>query len=311
MTVGKPIVVVVGATSKFVKQDDDNVSDKCDDKKDAGDDGDDESPPKWGLGGALALPFAAAGYNIVLMGRRMEILQEVQQSVGLVHQSWLESDDAKQQLQQQEPKVMCTLCDVTDSKSVESAFKDVQDKVGTLFHKDSYIDLIIYNVAPPYPPGFKFEGWGDVLHPHMIDTTNMSFQVDTLVNGLIRVCKNVIPGMIERQRGCVLISGESCCNLHGGDQSFGSVSPARAAIRSLTQSMFQSYGPMGIHVCNINIGGIIDTPRTRMWKMRPELTCPHEISSQFFNAYKQPSTVWSYEIQLTPGFSARKVDMRM
>ena len=310
MTVGKPIVVVVGATSKFVKQDDDNVSDKCDDKKDAGD-GDDESPPKWGLGGALALPFAAAGYNIVLMGRRMEILQEVQQSVGLVHQSWLESDDAKQQLQQQEPKVMCTLCDVTDSKSVESAFKDVQDKVGTLFHKDSYIDLIIYNVAPPYPPGFKFEGWGDVLNPHMIDTTNMSFQVDTLVNGLIRVCKNVIPGMIERQRGCVLISGESCCNLHGGDQSFGSVSPARAAIRSLTQSMFQSYGPMGIHVCNINIGGIIDTPRTRMWKMRPELTCPHEISSQFFNAYKQPSTVWSYEIQLTPGFSARKVDMRM
>ena len=311
MTVGKPIVVVVGATSKFVKQDDDNVSDKCDDKKDAGDDGDDESPPKWGLGGALALPFAAAGYNIVLMGRRMEILQEVQQSVGLVHQSWLESDDAKQQLQQQEPKVMCTLCDVTDSKSVESAFKDVQDNVGTLFHKDSYIDLIIYNVAPPYPPGFKFEGWGDVLHPHMIDTTNMSFQVDTLVNGLIRVCKNVIPGMIERQRGCVLISGESCCNLHGGDQSFGSVSPARAAIRSLTQSMFQSYGPMGIHVCNINIGGIIDTPRTRMWKMRPELTCPHEISSQFFNAYKQPSTVWSYDIQLTPGFSARKVDMRM
>ncbi|MGK3740522.1 MAG: NAD(P)-dependent dehydrogenase (short-subunit alcohol dehydrogenase family) [Bacillariaceae sp.] len=301
---GIPIVVVVGATSKFMKQDDDgNVGEKCDNKKDDGGD-DDDPPPKWGLGGALAVPFAASGYNIVLMGRRMEILQEVQQSVELVHR------DAKLQ-QEHEPKVMCTLCDVTDSKSVQSAFNRIQDNIGTLFHKDSFIDLIIYNVAPPYPPGFKFEGWGDVLHPHLIDTTNMSFQVDTLVNGLIRVCKNAIPGMIERQRGCVLIAGESCCNLHGGDQSFGSVSPARAAIRSLTQSMFRSYGPMGIHVCNINIGGIIDTPRTRMWKMRPELTSPSEIALQFFNAYKQPSTVWSYEIQLTHGFSTRKVDMRM
>lgn len=255
------------------------------------------------------------------MGRRMEVLEEVQQEVELVHQQWWKDNEnnrdnsneqKKQQQQQQQPRVLSVLCDVTDDALVQQAFEKVNTNIGTLFPKSSFIDLIIYNVAPPYPPGFKFQHWGEILQAHQIDTTNMSFQIDTLVNGLVRVCKqtNVIPAMIERKRGCLLIAGESCCNLHGG-QEFGAVAPARAAMRSLTQSMFRSYGPQGIHVCNINIGGLIDTPRTRTWSVRPKLTNPHEIAGQFWNVYQQPPTVWSYELQITPGFSAREVDMRM
>lgn len=111
-----------------------------------------------------------------------------------------------------------------------------------------------------------------------------------------RVCKqaNVVKAMIERKRGCILLSGKSTCNVHGGFE-FGSVAPTRAALRSLAQSMFQAYGPMGIK-------GSME---------KEKLTNPHEIAVQFLNAYKQPSTVWSYEIMLSPGFAARTVDMRM
>ncbi|OEU17004.1 NAD(P)-binding protein [Fragilariopsis cylindrus CCMP1102] len=289
---GKPIIVVVGAGSKHI-----NNNATTENNSDNSNGNDDDDVARWGLGGALAVPFAEEGYNIVLMGRRKEVLDE-------------EEEDEQQQ--QPQPKVLSVRCDVTDDNSVEQAFQEVSNNVGTLFPPDSYIDLIIFNVAPPYPSNFKFEGWGDVLQPHQIDTDNMTFQFDTQINGLIRVCKQatMVPAMIERKRGCILLSGESCCNLHGGFE-FGAVAPARAALRSLAQSMFQAYGPLGIHVCNINIGGIIDSPKTRTWMDKQKLTNPYEIARQFLNAYQQPSTVWSYEIMLSPGFAARTVDMRM
>mmetsp|Transcript_3289 Transcript_3289/g.5737 ORF Transcript_3289/g.5737 Transcript_3289/m.5737 type:complete len:317 (-) Transcript_3289:269-1219(-) len=272
----RPLIVVVGAGSKHG-----TINSEFADSV------------RWGLGGALALPFAEDGYDVVLMGRRQEVLDDVRKAVEAVHIT----------NHHVEARVLCVECDVTDDKSVEQAFGHV-NTIG-----NSYIDLVMFNVAPPYPSNFKFQGWGEVLLPHQIDIGDMN-KYDTQVNGLIRISKQVLPGMIERKRGCILLSGESCCNLHGGFE-FGSVAPARAALRSLGQGMFQAYGPMGIHVCNINIGGIIDSPKTRQWTKEEELTNPNEIAEQFLNVYKQKSTVWSYEVNLTPGFSSRKVNMRM
>lgn len=274
----RPLVVVVGAGSKHGSATSDLPR-----------------GVRWGLGGALPLPFAAEGYSVVLMGRREEVLADVKETVEAVHAEYGHGGSL----------VLCVKCDVTDDKSVEEAFESIRQNAPS-----GYIDLLVFNVAPPYPPNFKFEGWGDVLLPHQIDLSNMSLQMDTQVNGLIRLSQQVLPGMIERGRGCVLLSGESCCNLHGGYE-FASVAPARAALRSLSQSMFQAYGPMGIHVCNVNIGGIIDSPKTRSWTERDELTNPEEIAEQFLNIYRQKSTVWSYEIKLTPSLSSRKVDMSM
>eukprot|EP00580_Thalassiosira_gravida_P020115 CAMPEP_0201672850 /NCGR_PEP_ID=MMETSP0494-20130426/33214_1 /ASSEMBLY_ACC=CAM_ASM_000839 /TAXON_ID=420259 /ORGANISM="Thalassiosira gravida, Strain GMp14c1" /LENGTH=287 /DNA_ID=CAMNT_0048154589 /DNA_START=68 /DNA_END=931 /DNA_ORIENTATION=+ len=280
----RPLIVVVGAGSKHGTVDSD-LPDSV----------------RWGLGGALALPFAEEGYDVVLMGRREEVLDNVRKAVEAVHQANNHVD----------AKVLCVKCDVTDETSVRQAFDHVNSSAH-FFGVDScsYIDLVMFNVAPPYPSNFKFEGWGEVILPHQIDMDDMNRQYDTQVNGLIRICKQVLPGMIERKKGCILLSGESCCNLHGGFE-FGSVAPARAALRSLGQSMFQAYGPMGVHVCNINIGGIIDSPKTRSWTEREELTKPNEIAEQFLNIYKQKSTVWSYEVNLSPGFSSRKVNMSM
>lgn len=289
----RPLVVIVGAGSKHGGS---GANTSC------GNDSPDPNENRWGLGGALPLPFAARGYDIVLMGRRMEVLIDIKAAVDAVHQNNGHGGTSM---------VQCVSCDVTKDKSVEEAFDRITK--GDAGATSYYIDLVIFNVAPPYPRNFRFEGWGDVLLPHQIDTTDMNLQVDTQVNGLIRISRQVMPGMIERRRGCVLLSGESCTNLHGGYE-FGSVSPARAALRSLAQSMFQAYGPMGVHVCNVNIGGIIDSPKTRQWTScdgRLELVNPEEIAEQFLNTYLQKRTVWSYEINLTPSLAARKVNMRM
>ena len=133
---------------------------------------------------------------MVLTGRRLEVLDDVRKSVEKVHRTNNFMDS----------KVWCVQCDVTDESSVEQAFDSVSHNTDD---SRNYIDLVIFNVAPPYPSNFKFEGWGDVLLPHQIDIQDMSMQYDTQVNGLIRICKQVLPGMIERKRGCILLSGES------------------------------------------------------------------------------------------------------
>ena len=73
---------MVGAGSKHIN----NVAD--DDTKTLPSNDNDDDMPRWGLGGGLAVPFAEEGFNIVLMGRRKEVLDEVKQSVELVHQQW-------------------------------------------------------------------------------------------------------------------------------------------------------------------------------------------------------------------------------
>ena len=204
--------------------------------------------------------------------------------------------------------ILCVECNLTDDDSVQNAFESCQQTVSESF--GGFVDLVVFNAAAPYPPNFRFAGWGDVVLPHQIDIPNLNQQYDTQVNGLIRCSKHVLPGMMERKRGCILVSGESICNMNGRYE-FGSVAPGRAALRSLSQVMFSAYGPMGIHVCHMNIGGIIDTPKTRSWNLGDDLVDPHAIAEEYKNIYRQHPTVWSYELQLTPSFAARKIDMRM
>lgn len=277
-----PIVVVVGAGSKH--------------DKGAEATGLEDLPPtvRWGLGGALPLPFAEKGFHVVLMGRRNEILTQVAKNV----KSTFKSCDHPSS------KVVCIPCDVTDEARVKTAFGEIRDHFEPT---RSYIDCVIFNVAASFPPGFSFGD--DCLPPHQLDTDEMTKQHDVQVNGLIRVCKQVMPGMIARSRGCLLLSGATM-QLRGGAK-FAAIAPAKTALRSLGQSMFQHYGPQGIHVCNMNIDGVIDSPNTRAWIPPEKLMNPYDIARQYYNAYEQPPTVWSYEVMISPGFSTPSVGMRM
>lgn len=127
---------------------------------------------------------------------------------------------------------------------------------------------------------------------------------------IVRCLKYVIPGMQARKRGCVLLSGATM-QLRGG-VNFSALAPGKTALRSLGQSMYQAYGPEGIHVCNINIDGVIDSARTRKWMGGEEklMKCD-EIAQQFVAMYRQPRSVWSFELQITPNWSAPTVGMRM
>ena len=98
---------------------------------------------RWRLGGSLAVLFPTKGYDVVLMGRRREVLVEVRD---MVEEEVRRSRGATQSDTHTDTDlrvVFVVKCDVTDE--------------GAVRHR-----TCSFNVAPPCPPDFRFEVWGDV-----------------------------------------------------------------------------------------------------------------------------------------------------
>eukprot|EP00929_Paragymnodinium_shiwhaense_P044423 TRINITY_DN22798_c0_g1_i1.p1 TRINITY_DN22798_c0_g1~~TRINITY_DN22798_c0_g1_i1.p1 ORF type:complete len:301 (+),score=47.29 TRINITY_DN22798_c0_g1_i1:48-905(+) len=281
-----PIVVIVGASSKHDK--DGQATDL---------------PPesRWGLAGGLAMTFAAAGFHVVLTARRAAVLEDMAASVREYGAKKMEEKGATPN------KVVCFSCDVTKDDQVSQLFTSVKEEFGATRAGDYFIDCLIFNASPAFPEGFSF-GEGAPM-PHELDVNYMNMAYDVQVGGIIRCMKEVVPDMLAAGKGCLLLSGATM-QIRGGAR-FGALAPGKTALRSLGQSMYQAYGPKGIHVCNINIDGVIDSPNTRNWMSVEKLMNPLDIGEQYLAMYRQGRSVWSYELQITPHNSASSVGMRM
>ncbi|CAD7927177.1 unnamed protein product [Amoebophrya sp. A120] len=271
-----PIAVIVGAGSKHDQQGASDIS----------------VYTRYGLGGALGMKFAEQGFNVVLTARRTDVLEKV-------------ANECKS-IQKEKGLQATTISvpmDLTSDDQVKSAF----DQIKASF-PDAKIECLVFNAGTPFPPGFSFGD--DAMKPHELDVSFLNMAHDTQIGGLIRCTRECVPDMLERKSGAILLSGATM-QLRGGAK-FGGIAPGKTALRSLGQSMYQTYGPLGVHVCNINIDGVIDSPATRAWGMPVEkMMPPEDIAEQFVAMYKQPKSCWSYEIMCTPAHSAPTVGMRM
>lgn len=87
---------------------------------------------------------------------------------------------------------------------------------------------------------------GNVLSMSMADFDKL-FSID--VRGVFLLCKNFLPGMIEKKSGNI-INIASCAGL-GGAYNMTAYSMAKAAIVSLTQNLALDYGRLGIRANGI------------------------------------------------------------
>jgi hypothetical protein len=75
-------------------------------------------------------------------------------------------------------------------------------------------------------------------------------------------------------------------------------------MRALAQALTEEYSEYGVHVANVIVDGLIDSPGTRALPMaqeRPEVMVdPVEIADAFFYLHGQHRSVWTHELQLTP-----------
>ena len=260
----KPVAVIVGAGSKYTQDSDINS--------------DTQKVPatmRWGLGGALSQRFAK-DYTVVLMGRREEKMAEL-----------------VTEIESQGGRAIAVACDVTDTSAVRTAFDRAR--------LSGDIEVLVYNAAPPYPPGVTFDR---MPLPHEVPVEHLQFGFDVGVTGCLRCVQEVIKPMQEAGRGTILLTGAT--QALRGAASFASMSPIKFALRSLGQSLFQAYAPQGIHVAHVVIDGPIDSPgiRTQLTGQDTAFLDPGEIADAYVMLANQPRSCWSYELQLTPNRGA-------
>ncbi|HHT0591787.1 TPA: SDR family NAD(P)-dependent oxidoreductase [Legionella anisa] len=174
-------------------------------------------------------------------------------------------------------------CDVGHSNSVEKTFAQIQQDLGT-------IDVIVYNAGSGL--------WGNIeeIKPKDFEA---SWRVNAL--GLLLVSQCIIPNMKQTGRGKLIIIGATASKR--GAIKTAAFAPAKAAQRSLAESMAKYLGPMGIHVALVIIDGIVDLPEAREYMPnKPDsfFIKADDVADTVFWLTQQAPSTWSFEVEIRP-----------
>jgi NAD(P)-dependent dehydrogenase (short-subunit alcohol dehydrogenase family) len=173
-------------------------------------------------------------------------------------------------------------CDAGDPKSVERAFAEAREL--------GEVRTLVYNAGSG--------AWGSVE-----DISAEDFEANWRVNalGTLVAAKQVIPTMKAAGKGSIILIGATASR-RGAPQT-AAFAPAKAAQRSLAESMAKHLGPAGIHVALVIIDGVVDLPRTR--KRMPDkpddfFVKPEGVAETAYQLTQQDRSAWSFEVEARP-----------
>jgi NAD(P)-dependent dehydrogenase (short-subunit alcohol dehydrogenase family) len=174
-------------------------------------------------------------------------------------------------------------CDVTSESDVAAAFGRVRDELGDP-------EVLVYNAGSGV--------WGDVE-----SITPAAFESAWRVNafGTLLAARQVIPAMRRRGRGAIIVIGATASRR--GVPRTAAFAPAKAAQRSLTESMARHLWPAGIHVALVIVDGVVDLERTR--KAMPDkpdsyFVQPDDVAATAYWLSQQPRSAWAFEVEARP-----------
>ncbi len=268
----KPVAVVVGATSKWQA---DGRNTRLAHGK-ALDDSDLPVGIRWGVGGAIAQKFAKEGFCVVLTTRNAANAATLQQAI-----------------KEQGGDSTIVELDLVSEASIAKAFATIRDTVGDP-------EVLVYNAG--YLEGRDLPPEKELLEYIPVDMFDTAQHIAS--RGPFLVAKEVLPAMRARGTGSFLISNNSS-SLRGRKRMTGqSLYYPRVMMRTLAQVLTEEYSEHGIHVANVIIDGLIDSPGTRALaraQQHPEVVInPVKIAEAFYYLHTQDKSCWTHELQLTP-----------
>jgi NAD(P)-dependent dehydrogenase (short-subunit alcohol dehydrogenase family) len=267
----KPIAVVIGATSKW-------QSDGRNTKLIHGSEIDDSDLPvgiRWGVGGAIAQKFAAEGFFVVLTTRTKANAAALQAAIV-----------------DQGGECMTVELDLVSAESIAAAFAAIR-QVGDP-------EVLVYNAG--YLEGRDLPPEKELLEHVPLEIFETAQHISS--RGPFLVAREVLPAMRKRGSGSFLFSNNAS-SLRGRKRLTGqSLYYPRVMMRTLAQVLTEEYSEYGVHVANVVIDGLIDSPGTRalpVAKSRPEIIInPQKIAEAFYYLHTQDKSCWTHELQLTP-----------
>ncbi|HEX5101237.1 MAG TPA: SDR family NAD(P)-dependent oxidoreductase [Polyangiaceae bacterium] len=174
-------------------------------------------------------------------------------------------------------------CDAGDEASLERTFAAIAAEMGP-------VEALLYNAGSGV--------WGNIEEVSARDF-EQSFRINAL--GAFVAAKQVIPAMKQAGRGNIVFIGATASRR--GNVKTAAFAPAKAAQRSLAESLARYLWPAGVHVAIVILDGVVDLPRAR--KMMPDkpqsfFVSPDELAESVLTLTQQKRSVWSFELEARP-----------
>jgi len=268
----KKVAVVIGATSKWQA---DGRNTRLAHGR-AVDDADLPVGVRWGIGGAVAQKFAREGFFVVLTTRTAANAAGLERAI-------LDQGGA----------CMTVELDLVSEASIAAAFGKIRSEAG-----DPHV--LVYNAG--YLEGRDLPPEKELLEHIPVEMFDTAQHVAS--RGPFLVAKEVLPAMRERGAGSFFFTNNAS-SLRGRKRMTGqSLYYPRVMMRTLAQVLTEEYSEHGVHVANIVVDGLIDSPGTRALpkaQSNPEIVMnPVSIADAFWYLHTQDRSCWTHELQLTP-----------
>ncbi|MGH8283758.1 MAG: SDR family NAD(P)-dependent oxidoreductase [Gammaproteobacteria bacterium] len=174
-------------------------------------------------------------------------------------------------------------CDASDPETIKDAFARIRKEQGD-------VDVLVYNAGSG--------AWGNVEEVSARDLET-AWRVNVL--GAFAAAREVIPAMKQRGAGSIIFIGATASRRGGAKAA--AFAQAKAAQRTLAESMARHLWPAGIHVALVVIDGVVDLPRTReRMPGKPDsfFVKPDDIAATVYWLTQQPRSAWSFEVEARP-----------
>ncbi|MBS3805828.1 MAG: SDR family NAD(P)-dependent oxidoreductase, partial [Oleiphilaceae bacterium] len=174
-------------------------------------------------------------------------------------------------------------CDATKSDEVKGVFERIRDELGP-------VSTLVYNAG---------SGVFKSVEESSAEDFENTWRVNTL--GLVLATKAALPQLRSHDQANLMVSGASAA--WRGRANTAPFASAKAAQRSLAQSLARQLGPENIHVGYLVIDGVIDLPRTReMLPDKPDdfFINADGVADAIWALCQQDRSAWTFELDLRP-----------
>ena len=208
-----------------------------------------------GLSASVARRFAKEGARIALAARHPEKLQDLAGDLG----------------------ARTYACDVAERASVDTLVAQVTADLGVP-------DVVLFNASG------RVRGAFTELDPEAVKQALL-----VSCYGGYLVCNAVVPGMLARGSGTILLTGASA-SVKGYARS-APFAMGKFGLRGLAQSLARELQPQGIHVAHFVIDGGIRS-QNGPDDGSDALLDPDAIAETYFQVARQHRSAWSWEVDL-------------
>src|SRR5262249_3178032 len=183
--------------------------------------------------------------------------------------------------------------DLVSQESISTAFNTIRDKIGDP-------DVLVYNAG--YLEGRDLPPDKELLEHVPVDIFDTAQHIAS--RGPSVGAKAAPPAMRPRGAGSFRMSNNASALRGRKRLTAQSLYYPRVMMRTLAQVLTEEYSEHGVHVANVIIDGLIDSPGTRALsraQQHPEVVMnPVKIAEAFYYLHTQDKSCWTHELQLTP-----------